>query len=557
MSRFIALTKVLLKTSGDFWGNKKSDKNSKLKSISLKLLLAACFLPLAIMMGEFVSSLYEGLSFINQQGVILSFGFVLVSLVAFFFGIFYVMGTFYFSMDIDNLLPLPFRPSEILGAKFVVVLIYEYITELLVLLPIIIVYGFESGAGALYYIFSTLIFLTLPIIPLVLASVIVMVIMRFTGIAKNKDRFRIVGGILILFLSLGINIFIQRTSQSTLNPETLQQMFVEGNNSLVNIVSGMFPSSKIASLAVLESSNITGITNMAIFIAMSILAIGIFIVVGEGLYLKGVVGISETKSKRKKLSEAEIDKIVVQNSVFKTYLIKELKILFRTPAYFMNCVLMNFLWPVFLLIPMLASPQGIGNFKELGMVINNPRIAALVVVVGFALIVFITSNSPIACTSISREGKNFYINKYLPISYKKQIVAKVLSAFILGIISMVMLLVALLILFEPPKIIVVLIGLVSLLGILFSNFVGILIDLYRPKLDWDNEQKAVKQNMNILLNSLPCVLIAAITVFIVFKFKLSLVTATILIIGVFGTIDFMLFRVLMTKGVQIYNNINN
>lgn len=557
MSRAIALIKVLLKTSGDLFGSKKDKKSSKLKTALLTMLLIASFLPLAIMLGFFVSELYDVLSFIDQQGIILSFGFVAVSLIVFFFGIFYVMGTFYFSMDIDNLLPLPFKASEILGAKFVVVLIYEYITELLFLLPVIIVYGIKSSAGVLYYIYSIFIYAALPVIPLVLASIIVMVIMRFTGFTKNKDRFKVIGGSLAIFLSLGLNVLIQKTSRVALNPEQMQKMFMEGNNSLVNIISKMFPSTKIASIAVLESSNMTGTMNMLIFIGISLLAIGIFLALGEGLYLKGVVGISETTSNRKVLSKEQFNKEIVENSLLKTYFMKEIKALFRTPSYFMNCVFVNFLWPLFLLIPFLASGEGLSDLKELGQMIDNPKTAAIVVAAGFALIVFVTSNNAIASTAISREGKNFYINKYLPISYEKQIIAKVLSAFSMGIVSMVSLLLVAVILFKPPMIILFLVAVLGMFGILFSNLVGIFVDISRPKLDWDNEQKAVKQNMNVFINGLPCIALAALIVFIVFKGKLELIAAVGVILGVFGTIDFILYKMLMTKGIKIYNSINN
>lgn len=556
MSRVIALTKVLLKTSGDLFGSKKDKKGSKVKNALLKMVLIVCFLPLAIMLGAFVSELYDVLSLIEQQGIILSLGFVSVSLIVFFFGIFYVMGTFYFSMDIDNLLPLPFKASEVLGAKFVIVLIYEYITELLFLLPVIIVYGIKSSVGVLYYIYSVFIYAALPVIPLVLASIIVMVIMRFTSFTKNKDRFKVIGGSLAIFLSLGLNVLIQKSSRAALNPEQMQKMFMEGNNSLINIISKMFPSTKIASIAILQSSNMTGIINMLIFIGISLLAIGIFLVLGEGLYLKGVVGISETTSNRKALSKEQLNKEIVENSLLKTYFMKEMRALFRTPAYFMNCVFVNFLWPLFLLIPFLASREGLSDLKELGKMIDNPKIAAIVVAAGFALIVFVTSNNAIASTAISREGKNFFINKYLPISYEKQIIAKLLSAFSMGIVSMASLLLVAVILFKPPIIILFLITVLGLFGILFSNLVGIFVDITRPKLDWDNEQKAVKQNMNVLINGLPCIALAALTVFIVFKAKLELIAAVALIIGVFGTIDFILYKMLMTKGKKMYSSIN-
>ena len=158
---------------------------------------------MAVGFGKFLSEAYDGLHAIGQEAVILGFGLSVVSIVIFFFGIFYAMGIFYFSMDVENLLPLPFKPWHIMGAKFTVVLIYEYLTEIIFFAPTLISYGIKSSGGILYYIYGVIIFLLLPIVPLVIASVINMIIMRFTNIAKNKDRFRLLGGIIAMCFGVG------------------------------------------------------------------------------------------------------------------------------------------------------------------------------------------------------------------------------------------------------------------------------------------------------------------------------------------------------------------
>jgi len=129
MSKFIALTKVLLKTGTQSQNNKKN--KTQIKGIMLGLILVLAFTPMAIGFGGFISTAYDGLHAIGQEAVILGFGLSVVCVVIFFFGIFYAMGIFYFSMDVENLLPLPFKPWHIMAAKFAVVLMYEYLTELI------------------------------------------------------------------------------------------------------------------------------------------------------------------------------------------------------------------------------------------------------------------------------------------------------------------------------------------------------------------------------------------------------------------------------------------
>jgi ABC-2 type transport system permease protein len=192
MNNYLSLTKVLLKNGSNSFS---SDGKKNFKSIFLILLVIGAFIPMLSGISAFISETYNVLLKIKQEGVILGFGLSAVSLAIFFFGIFYIINVFYFSKDIENLLPLPFRPYEILLAKLTVTIIYEYLTEIIFLLPILITYGVKSSASFGYYIYCLLIFLILPIVPLIISSILDMIVLRFTNIAKNKDRLRIISGI--------------------------------------------------------------------------------------------------------------------------------------------------------------------------------------------------------------------------------------------------------------------------------------------------------------------------------------------------------------------------
>ncbi|MBW9158363.1 hypothetical protein G9F71_001340 [Clostridium sp. FP2] len=554
MSKFIALTKVLLKTGT---GSSSSKKNkNKIKGLLLGLILVLAFTPMAIGFGEFIFAAYDGLHQIGQEAVILGFGLSIVSVVIFFFGIFYAMSIFYFSMDVENLLPLPFKPWHIMGAKFTVVLIYEYLTEIIFFAPTLIAYGIKSGGGVLYYIYGVIIFLLLPIVPLVIASVINMIIMRFTNIAKNKDRFRLVGGLIAMGFGVGINIYIQKFSQDLSGAE-ITEMFSKGNNSLVELATKMFPSTKIAVNSLINTNNIKGIINLILFIAITLAAVMIFIILGQALYFKGVMGVSETSSKRKTLSSKELTNNTTQNSSLKVYILKELKILFRTPIYFMNCVLMNFLWPIFLLIPIFAQKGGSGQLKELTGFLQNGKSTGIVLGVFFAFMVFSSCSNSIATTAISREGKNLFMLKYIPMKYKDQLMAKALSAVVLGVAGMLMISILALILLKLPLDLVLLMIIVAFLGILFTSFIGIFIDLNFPKLQWDTEQEVVKRNFNVMISMIICIALGGIMVFMIIKFELTKWIVFALIVGLYGVLDLLLYYLLGTKGVKMLRKIES
>jgi len=552
MSKFIALTRILLKTGTQSSSNKKNKK--QIKGALLGLLLIIAFTPMAVGFGKFLSEAYDGLHAIGQEAVILGFGLSVVSIVIFFFGIFYAMGIFYFSMDVENLLPLPFKPWHIMGAKFTVVLIYEYLTEIIFFAPTLISYGIKSSGGVLYYIYGVIIFLLLPIVPLVIASVINMIIMRFTNIAKNKDRFRLLGGIIAMCFGVGINIYIQRFSQNV-SQSTITEMFAKGNNSLLSFATKIFPSTKIAVNSLINTTNVQGFINLILFIMIAVIALIIFIMLGELLYFKGVMGVSETTSKRKTLSNLELIKSTSQNSSLKIYILKELKLLFRTPIYFMNCVLMNFLWPIFFMIPVFTQKGGGSQLKTITKLLQDGRSAGIVLAAFFAFMVFASCSNGISTTAISREGKNLYVLKYIPMKYKQQLMAKVLSAVVLGIAGMIMVSILGIILFKISLGLLLLMLIVGIVGILLTSFIGIFIDLNFPKLQWNTEQEAVKRNFNVMISIIICLALGGLTVFIIIKFEITKWVAFTLILIVYGFLDIMLYYLVGTKGVEMLRKI--
>lgn len=550
MNRFLTLTRVLLKNN-----NSSTKKKGKMpKKLILLILIGICFLPIVISIGYSLGLVYDILAPIQQQGIILGLGITAASVIIFIFGIFLVINTFYFSKDVESLLPLPLRPAEILASKFTVVLIYEYATELLVLLPFIIMYGVKSGGGVLYYGFGLVIFMTLPIIPIVLDSFLAIFIMRFTNIGSHKERFKTIGGLFALFIGIGFNIVSQKFTQGAMNNDQMLELFKTGNNSFLDVVTKAFPGANLAAKALINNNNLKGIMFLISYLIISFALIGIFLVLGEGLYFKGVVGLSEAPSKRKNLSSEELDKTLIQNSLIKAYTIKEFKIIFRTSVYFMNCIILNFIWPI-CFIPLLMQKDSMTNLKKFGSMIQGGNTAGIALAIGFGVTMFLAMANPTAATSISREGETVFVCKYLPMSYMSQIMAKVLSGILITSVGLVVLVIMAVVVINPPVIVVVLTVIIGILGIIFSCFTGIFIDLNFPKLHWDTEQKAVKNNMNVIFNMLIGAVIGGLSIYLVFRFKLAMWSAFGVITLIFLILDIVLYFLLSTVGVKLYKAI--
>jgi ABC-2 type transport system permease protein len=131
----------------------------------------------------------------------------------------------------------------------------------------------------------------------------------------------------------------------------------------------------------------------------------------------------------------------------------------------------------------------------------------------------------------------------------------VLSGVIISLIGLVTVLITASVILSIPGHLIVLIAITSLLGIVFTSFTGVIIDLFHPKLNWDNEQKAVKQNLNPVLNMLLVFTFAGLTIWGAVAFKFNAFTAFGIIILAFGIIDFVLYRFIASKGVKMFNGI--
>ncbi|GAA0735227.1 putative ABC transporter permease subunit [Clostridium oceanicum] len=547
MNKLYMLTKILLKNSS---GEKSKKKNNRAYSIS-KLVLPLLGILFMIPVVNSISKMYDVFANTNQQDVIINAGFSITIVVIFIFSIPYILTTFYFTKDIDVLLPLPFKSYEIVGAKFITVLIYQYLMALLFLVPSLGVYGYKSSSGIVYWITAIFLFLILPIIPLVLSSLFSMVVMRFTNLGKHKDTLRVVGGIFSIVIFLGINLL--RSNESS-QGKTLE-LIALGNNSLVKTMNSVLPIAKWGTRSLVGNSINEAILSLFLVVLASVLFIILFIIIGQKLYLNSIIGSSESFSKREKLDDYYIGKNVSKSSKFKTYVLKEMRIVLRTPAFLLNCIVPGLIFPIFLLIGIYTKLDSYFSKETISAIFSNKEITGLVLTISFAGLLLLSSRTMIASTAISREGQNMFINKYIPISYRKQILAKILPDTIMNSISTLLILLILVFIIKIPIMIAILIFIIGLLASIISSGLGMIKEINNPILNWDNEQKAVKQNKNAISIFFTCLILGGLIVFLAIKFRPSATIAVISIIIISLVAITGIFNHIFTTGEKRYSEI--
>jgi len=536
MSNIFSIVKISLMTAV----RGQVGKKRKIKSWMIGLLMLIWLGPMVFSFSTIIKVMYELFDSFGQGDALISIGLLVASMVVFMFGIFYTIGSYYMAKDIPTYLYMPVKSWELTSARFMIVLLYEYLTMLIFFLPIIIGYGIAAGMGVLYYIVSLVVFILLPILPLALASIIVMGIMSFAKHAMNKDRFTMIASLVGLGIGIGFNIGFQGLARSADNQEGLQELIMTGRISMAENIARYFPGLNNAAKALIDGN----LLHLLIFIVIAAAGFALFMIVAKAIYFRGVIGINQQVSRRDfdtgKSSGFEA------GSPIKTYLKKELKLIFRTPIFFMNLAMIDFLMPVMILVPMILT-VGADEVVQLKKLVMDSNPEGLFVTASFILFVFISAMNGITATTISREGKQFQIMKFIPMSYKSQMDAKLLSGLLVSMMGMIITLLFIVIYLGISVPIAILMLLAGTNAVILTRISGFFIDASNPKLKWDNEVRAVKQNMNLLFNMLVGMGAGGIAVvFLIFVSQSLLINALVFILVMFA-VNFGLYKLLENR----------
>lgn len=557
MTKFLALLKVLLLNNlGISVFRSKASKN-RLEYLKILGLGLAIVLGIAPAIAFYAKLLWDGYTLLiplGQEGAIISFGIVTVSSIIFFFGIFYIINVFYLAGDTQNLLALPLRGWQVLGARFAVVLFYEYLNELPFLLPPLIIFGIRSGASPVYWLYSLFGLLLIPLLPLGLATIPTVAVLRFANLGRRKDLFKILGGISVLALAVGLQFLLQKSGPNAADPAFLQNLLTD-RNGFMNLISRLFPSGKYLGLALINADKVSGLIDLLQFTGLSLLAVILAWMAGDKLYFQGLIGSSETTARRKKLTSSDYKRLAAGSPPLLSYCIKEIRLLIRTPIYLINCVLTNLLVPVLLIIPFWLQSHTNNSPAPWEDLLTDPKgeLILMAAIIGTAM--FLTASNSIAATSLSREGREFLISKYIPLSYQKQIQAKLLSGYVFSGLGALLLMTAASLLLPLDTGITGTILAVSLTAITPVIEAGLLIDIIHPKLDWDNEQKAVKQNVNVVWSMSFSILLGGSIIYIAIRFFNNPSAAAVFMLVCFGLTALFLYYWLMTRGIEFYRKL--
>jgi len=548
MDKLFALIKVQLKTnfmSGMTYRSKKGKDLTVLTNVFAVIVVAIVFLPLV---AQSVRFLHENLSLIGMQNLLIQAGIILGTLVIMMFTTLSVLETFYYSKDIEYLMPLPLKPTDLILSKFVVALVTQYVFLAMFYFPLMITFGILESLGILYYLAFTLLFFLIPIFPTVLLVVLLMIFMRITSFAKNRDIVRAVFFFFIFIVSSIGGAIIG--AGATMENFDLQSFM---NNPLMQAITFILTPVTMAIEVILYPTS--NWLSLIFFLLITLASVFVFVSFGKWLYLPTIIGFGASSSKKESIGQKDLDNIEIKKSGVKLLISGEFKNIIRTPMFALNCFLLPLLMPLVMVIAAVFGGGGLddltealGYLRELGFIDNNAVASTIGIV--FAILYFMTSYNTTAMSSFSREGKTINTWKYLPITLEKIVASKLIVAILSNIIPMLFTLFGIIFLLHLPIWQAIILFLFMVGSLIFTSLLFLIFDMMSPRLNWDNEQQAVKggltQGLLAIINMIIAVAIGVAGWFIPSIFG-------IVIIGLlFPVLGFLLLILVLKKKSQTW-----
>ena len=482
----------------------------------------------------------------------------IISILSAVFGFNVIINIFYFSNDIENLLPLPLRPHEIIASKFTYSLLSENIMEFILIVGACVGFMAAGGWSVFGVVTSVVGIATLPVIPLAYCGIASVIFMYFTHSVKNRDFLNKITGVGTAILIVGA--LVSLVCVSGLNADSIAASLSGDDNGFLNIMNIIFPHIPLMMKSIYNNSPV----ELLLYILVNAAFVAVFLLISSKMYIKGVSDVNTSKNKQSKSLTEKAVASSVEKGIFASYLKKEFIVLFRTPPFFMDCIAINLLWPVFLVVIVIL--QGQTNFLSgvLTPYLAGDENSALYITLAFvAVSVLVTAINSIASAAITREGKHFEFMRYIPVKLQTQLNVKAAASIIISGVGMLLYIIAFNIycLFCGAQFDVTLFVLMpilhtvlAILSVVFVTYLGIYMDTINPKLVWDDEINALRGNYNIFINTAVVMVIAAVicggSLALVWLTNIAPIIISLALVALMAVLCIISYRMCMGKGVN-------
>ena len=528
MTNLLTLLKVYFRESFD----KRKFKQDKKQQTFLAyvLIMASVFVVLSSLYSAFYAQSYVEAGMSNKLYNLTIIFFIVSSLMVFSSSISKI-GSIFLGNDYDILSAMPIRKSTIVLAKIINLYISEVVVCLILLIPNSIISTiFTQNTRYLVVIPLSLI---APAYPMLLALFITAIIELFVKNPKVKN-------IISIVLMLGISIFI------FVGTFVMGFLSGENNGDLTTMFNSLSDKSVFINPTLLFA--IWGFEKRFRWFALFVLANLVILVVVLGIIILAynkihsnmkITNISSERNKNKQITYKA-------NSETKAMFIATARQFVKSKNAVVQCVLgvvMSILSSVGLVIIFTQLTTNM-NGEEI-ILADRFRDYIFIFTMG---ITFFLSMMPPSAFLISLEGKNLFILKTYPISFKSYLKSKLLFSLIFMGISTFATIITIII-FVRQSIFSLIISIIfPFTFMVFIALFTLIINSLFPYLNWKDDIEVFKNHKSSIITTFSDMGISLTSVLV--ALGLSLITpyiSGVLMVLVFVGLDIFLYHILMTK----------
>ncbi len=381
--------------------------------------------------------------------------------------------------DNELLLSMPIKPRFIVFVRMLSLYIISFVFDALVLLSTGLIYFIFGSPTVTTFIFFPIAILVLPMLSLTVSCVLGWIVALIVPHVKNKSLVTTVVSVLFMGIyfvfCFGLSGYME---QLILNLDGIAEA-IKGNAYILYLFGSALKGDVIPFL---------------VFVLISLAVFGAVYFSIAKTFLK--LATSKRSGAKIKYEAKEMKVASVKIALLR----RELTHLLSSSAYLLNCgigVIMMVLAGVFSVI------KG-GTLKELIAVLSAemPEIIGLVPAIIGMVLTFMMSMTVISAPSVSLEGKSIWVIQSLPVRGRDVLRAKVmLHAVALAPVSVICAIIICIVTGASP-IATIAVVLYTAATALLGAYIGVVMNLLMPKLQFTNETVAVKQSGSVIVTML-------------------------------------------------------
>lgn len=547
-------SEMLANTSRGMISSRKKNKDkprSRVSTVFLFAFIIVMFSFYSVMIGI---GLTKALMVVGAEDLFIRIIALAAPVFTLIIGILQAIPMLYHESSLESLLVLPVKPSTITAAKLTQTLVPVFLLTTLLCYPSLIAHGIVSRRPWGYYVQSIPFMLYVTVAPFALTMILVLVMMRYTKWARNKDRFQLITSIVMILLIVSFSLFA--------NMQPSDDFFETGGifsdpatGALLNRLVKFLPTSAFSAAMLINADRWSTLLHSLIACGLNVVSVGLLLVIADKIYIRGVLGTKGGQS-AKQLTSKEAARKLTPRSAYRAILNKEWILLLRTPAFFTQTIFFVLLFPVIMaagfVIGFLESPgtskMGMNTIEYLRFWIMTGdwkhSIWIIALIVG-GIATFFSGTALISASAISRQGTAFNISKRIPVPIRTQVLAWLTPGILLMTAIWVIITIALALFLDMPLSLALIVFFIAIVNSYSMQLLGFLIDMKEPSLTWSNEIEAVKNTRAGLVSSLGDFAYIGVSVGLAFLVR-SLTSKNDLIVAIVVIAFYVVVAILLT-----------